>query len=84
MMSKRGLGFSCMGSVCILWMLFSLWRGEIWGRSRVVITRASNPIGFYTWIGYYAVLAILFLGAGIFFLLNPHFSLIPTSQASDD
>ena len=73
-----------MGLVCIAWMLFSLWRGEIWGRTRVVITRASNPVGFYTWISYYAVLAILFLGAGIFFLLHPHFSLSSTAQGVDD
>jgi hypothetical protein len=83
-MPKRALIFGCMGLASIVWMLLSLWRGEIWSRRGVVISRINNPFQFYVWIFYYALLAALFTGAGVFFFLHPQFSLVPTAQESDD
>ncbi|EEF57966.1 hypothetical protein [Pedosphaera parvula] len=75
--TQKPLVFGCMGLFFTLWMLLSLWRGEISVRGRTIIYRSSDPFEFYTWIFYYVVLATLFIGAGIFFWLHPHFSLIP-------
>ena len=73
-----------MGLVCVLWMSLSLWRGEIWGRRGVAAYRDSEPFQFYVWIFFYALVATLFIGAGIFFFLHPEFSLSPTARALDE
>ena len=76
--------FGCMGLACVLWMLMSLWRGEIWSRGRTMVCRSSDPFRFYSWIFYYCVLAGLFLGAGVFFMLHPQFSLTPATPPGLD
>jgi hypothetical protein len=83
--TKKPLTFACMGIFFILWMLMSLWRGEISIRGRAVIYRSTDPFQFYTWIFYYAVLATIFIGAGIFFWLHPGLSFVhPTPPGLDD
>jgi len=81
---KQALGFGFAGLLAVLWMLLSLWRGEISSRGRAVICRDSEPLQFYAWIFFYALLATLFIGAGVFFFMHPHFSLVPPAEVSDD
>jgi hypothetical protein len=81
---KQALIFGCGGLFFVLWMSLSLWRGEIWARGKTVIYRSSDPFQFYVWIFFYALLATLFIGAGIFVFLHPHFSLSLTADGADD
>jgi hypothetical protein len=82
--SRRALTFGGMGLVSALWMLFSLWKGAIYSRRGPVIYRETYPFQFYVWIFFYALLATLFIGAGILFFVNPQFSLVPTAQDIND
>jgi hypothetical protein len=36
------------------------------------------------WIFFYALLATLFIGAGVLFFLHPHFSLVPTTPVPEE
>jgi hypothetical protein len=81
---RRALIFGGMGLASILWMLFSLWSGAIYSRRGAVIYRDTERFQFYVWICFYALLATLFVGVGVFFFLHPQFSLVPTAQVSDD
>jgi hypothetical protein len=80
---KQALMYGCGGLFFLLWMSVSLSRGEIQMR-RTVIYRSSDPFQFYALIFFYALLATIFIGAGIFVFLHPHFSLFPAADGADD
>ncbi len=82
--SGRALTFGGMGLLAALWMVLSLLSGEVRSRGGGVTYRDKDPFQFYVWIFFYALLTTLFIGAGVFFLLHPHFSLAPPPQVSDD
>jgi len=80
----RALMFGGMGLGSILWMIFCLWRGAIYSRGGGVTYRDRDPFQFYMWIFFYALLATLFIGAGVLFFLHPHFSLVPTTPVPEE
>ncbi len=81
---KQALIFGGMGIFFALWMLFSLWSGAIYSRRGIAACRDTEPFQFYVWIFFYALLATVFIGVGVYLFLHPEFSLAPTRHMSDD
>lgn len=80
---KRSLVYGAMGLAPALLMLFNLATGTIYSR-RSATYRETDPFQFYLGIFFYALLATIFIGTGIFFFLHPHFSLVASPHVTDD
>jgi hypothetical protein len=77
---KRALIFGGMGLASLLCLIFNLLMGPVTsGRYR-----ESGRFQFYLRIIFYALLAVLFIGTGIFFFLHPEFNPTPATHVSDE
>lgn len=81
---RAALALAGLGLIPALVMVASLRSGVVRSKDRDAVYRDQNPGQFYTWIFFYAFLALLFIGAGIFLLSHPHFRLVPAAQTWDD
>jgi hypothetical protein len=81
---KRALTYGAMGLFCIFWLTICLWRGEIYSNWGAVTYRDNEPFKFYTWIFFYSLMAVIFIGTGIYFLVHPEFSTAPAIHSSDN
>lgn len=82
--SRRTLILGGTGLAAVLWMLLSLWTGAIYSKRGPATHRDTEPVQFYAWIFFYALLATIFIATGVYFFLHPEFSLAPTTHLSDD